>query len=134
MLRVVVAIFCLVFSLGANAKFVSLWDNTDTGPQFSFDFDIDGHLGSFNGLQELGKAMSYLQHPHFDDFDQEGSFLDLWIQHVYENHPKLWGLLEKHPFFKDKIDAAVPVPAAMWLFASALALLISRRRATFEGA
>lgn len=127
MYRTLLAMACLVFSLGAQAKLVSFWDYQPPKDNFEFTVDFDNHLDTGNSLQELGKALSFLKNPHFDIFDQSGSFLDLWIQHVYEHHPKLWSILERHPFFKDKISTPVPIPAGLWLFSSALGLLIVRR-------
>lgn len=130
MYRIFLATVLLAFSLGAQAKLVSLFDLPSGDKGFEINFDFDNHFGTHNPQAELGIALLFLNNPHFDDFDGSGSFLDMWIRHVYENHPKLWSLLEKHPFFKDKISTPVPIPAGLWLFSSALGLLIIRRRAS----
>lgn len=128
MYRLVLVFVFLATSMSAQAKLVSIFDTSWHEESFVFEFDPEDHFGAKTPLQELGKLLWYVKNPENNAFDPDGDFFELFVEHVFEHHPKLWSLLEKHPLFKDKLNTEVPVPGSMWLFGSALALLIARKR------
>lgn len=130
MYRFLLVLICLATAMGAQAKTVPIFDLSWNDNAFVYDFDPADHFGAHTPLQELGKLLAYVNNPENDAFDPDGDFLELFTLHIFEFHPKLWSILEKHPFFKDKIPTDVPVPGSMWLYGAALALLIGRKRAT----
>lgn len=141
----------LLFSAGANAKLVSFADYApDNGGSLFGNFDLERFNSSAFGFSpgfgntswsnraedfrdwfDMVKSMiaEYKQRhgypgPHF-------SLADFFNDNFFANHPRLEEFFEHHPRWRDKFcppASAVPVPAAAWLFGSALAVLVGRKQ------